>query len=157
MSINATTNPATDHMNGRPHQEVRNVALEGVQELVRRLGLRAPRQEPAESMIQMVQANPDLTGKLSRWPDLILSAQDGQDNIHFVAVMTPATPRAEDVRNVRLAASLISESTGRPAHAVMVEMTEEPETGDESWNPVHWHTIVKKGHSGTNGGPQKQE
>ena len=162
--VAATAGSKNDTKNGSKNdtagQEARNAALEGADELVRRLGLRMLRQEPPEREAQMARTNPDLAERLSRWPDLILSAHDGQDNIHFVAVMTPEAPEApdaQDVRDVRIAANLLHQATGRPAHAVIVEMTEGPEPDDESWNPVHWHTITRKGGRGTNDGPEKLE
>ena len=155
--VPATAGSTNDSTNDTAGQEVRTAALEGADELVRRLGLRMLRQEPPGREAQMARANPDLAERLSRWPDLILSAHDGQDNIHFVAVMTPDTADAQDVRNVRIAANLLYQATGRPAHAVVVEMTEGPEPDEESWNPVHWHTIPKDRPSPGPGWPQKPE
>ena len=159
MSTNATaTAPESTNSTGdSPLEEARNAALEDAEEMARRLGLRDPTEEPAETRLQMAAANPGLAGRLSRWPDLILSAHDGQNKIHFVAVMTPTAPGMQDVRNVRLAANLLRLSTGRPAHAVIVELREGPEPEKESWNPVHWHTITKKAPMGTNDRSEKQE
>lgn len=140
------TEDSTNDSTNDPGQEARNAVLQEAGQMARRLGLREPSEEPAETREEMAQANPDLAARLSRWPDLILRAHDGLNNIHFVAVMTPEAPDApdaQDVRNVRIAANLLYQATGRPAHAVVVETTDGPEPDDESWNPVHWHTIPK--------------
>ena len=159
MSTNATeTAPETNNSTGdNPLEEARNAALEDAEEMARRLGLRDPTEEPAETRARMAAANPDLAGRISRWPDLILRAHDGHGNIHYVAVMAPMTPGAQDVRNVRLAANLLHQSTGCLAHAVIVELRDGPEPEDESWNPVHWHTITRKDDRGTNDGPERLE
>ena len=140
----ARSQPAGSNTSGRTAREdVRRAALKGAGSIAHRLGLRFLAEESRQREKETIQANPELAAKLSKMPDLILRADDGQDNIHHIAVMTPSQPEPEDVRNARLAANLLRETTGRPAHAVVVEVRDEPEPDDESWNPVHWHTISR--------------
>ena len=146
----ATTNP----MNNKLHEEVKKAVLDDAKALAKRLGLRAPLEESPVRTAQMARAVPELAGKITKWPDLILRSDDGHENIHFIAVMIPVRPSPEDVRNVQLAASLLSQTTSRPAHAVVVEITEETEPDEESWNPIHWHTITRKRLDEENGQPQ---